>query len=151
MSQENVEIVTRYFIAATRRLAAYWKNPRSIAETLRTEDLDADSEELLSHLHPDVRWTNALGIVFEGQAECARGVDELLQASQAYTVTLREVADLGGDHVLAKVAVWMRGESSGAPGRGSIFTLLTLRDGRIARSEEYLSRADALNTIGLTE
>src|SRR3954452_24198256 len=53
MSQENVEIVRRYFGALIKRLATYWEDPRSIAEGLKTGDLDLDSREALDLVHPD--------------------------------------------------------------------------------------------------
>jgi hypothetical protein len=114
-------------------------------------DLDTDSREVLDRLHPDVRWTNALGIAFHGKAACARGVDELMEASQSYSVSLDEVTDLGGDHVLAVVRVGMQGRSSGAQGTVLIFSVHTLRQGLIAQTDEYLSRADALAGVGLAE
>jgi ketosteroid isomerase-like protein len=151
MSQQNVEIVTRYFGAATRRVATYWENPRPIADALEANDLDADSREVLDQMHPDMRWKNALGIVFEGKAECARGVDELLEASQTYVVTVDEVIDLGKDHVLAVLGVGMKGKGSGAEATASIFSVLRLRDALIAQADEYLSRAEALKAVGLAE
>jgi ketosteroid isomerase-like protein len=151
MSQQNVKIVTRYFAAATRRVATYWTNPRPIADSLEAGDLDVDSQEVLDHMHPEMRWKNALGIVFQGKADCAKGVDELLEASQSYSVTLDEVTELSGDHVLAVLGVGMEGKSSGAAATLSIFSVLTLRDGLIAEADEYLSRAEALEAVGLAE
>jgi ketosteroid isomerase-like protein len=147
MSQENVEIVTRYFAAATRRIATYWRDPRPIADALEAGDLDLDSREVLDRMHPDMRWKNALGIVFQGKADCARGVDELLDASQSYSVTVDQITDLGGDHVLAVLEVGMKGKSSGAAATVSIFSLLKLREGLIAEADEYLNRNEALRAV----
>jgi ketosteroid isomerase-like protein len=151
VSQENVEIVARYLGAAVRRIATYWQHPRPILDALESGDLDADSREVLDHMHPEMRWKNALGIVFEGKPDCARGVDELLEASRSYVVTVDDVIDLGGDRVLAVLGVGMKGRSSGATGSVSIFSVLTVRGGLITEADEYLSRADALEAARLAE
>jgi len=67
-----------------------------------------------------------------GKPECARGVDELLEASQSYSMRVEEIADLGGDDVLAVLGVGMKGRTSGAAAGVSIFSVLTLREGFIA-------------------
>jgi ketosteroid isomerase-like protein len=151
MSQENVEVVTRYFGAITRTIATYWENPRSFAKALQAGDLDADSREVLDHLHPDMRWKNMLGIVYEGKLDCARGVDELMEASQSYSVRADEVTDLGDDHVLVVLRLGMKGQSSGAAATSSVFSVHTLQEGLIAQADEYLSRAEALKAVGLAE
>jgi ketosteroid isomerase-like protein len=151
MSRENVEVVQRYFGALIRRLASYWEDPRSISQALKTGDLDRDSREALALTHPDQRWKNALGVVYQGHAECAKGVDELLEASQHYAMSLQEVTDLGGDRVLAALGVSLKGKSSGAVGDISIFSVLTVRDGLIVEADEYLSHTEALKAVGLEE
>jgi hypothetical protein len=70
-----------------------------MVEAIEAEELDADSLAVLENMDENVRWTNAMGDRYEGKLACARGVDELLQASQAYSVELEEIVDLGGDHV----------------------------------------------------
>jgi ketosteroid isomerase-like protein len=151
MSQENVEIVTRYFGAIMRSLDTYWEDPRSIAEALESGDLDPNSREVLDHIHPDMRWKNALGHRLSREGRVRKGVDELLEASRSYMVTVDQVTDLGSAQVLAVLGVGLKGKSSGAAATGSIFSGLTLRDGLIAEADEYLSRADALEAVGVEE
>jgi ketosteroid isomerase-like protein len=151
MSQENVEIVTGHFGALVREVDRYWGDPRSFAAAAATGQRDPDAREVLDGLHPDVRWTNVLGEIYEGKLACARGVDQLLQASQEYVVRVDEVTDLGGDRVLVVVRSEMRGKSSGAPAAVSLFAVVTLRDGLVFRSDEYLSREAALEAVGLAE
>ena len=151
MSQENVEIVERYFGAAVRALDAYWDSPRSMAQALVGHDLDGDSRQVLDLMHPDMRWKNAAGIVFEGKHGCARGFDELMETSQAYSATVTEVTDLADDRVLAVLTVEMNGQSSGAAATVSIYSVLSLRDGLIADADEYLNRTEALKAVGLEE
>jgi ketosteroid isomerase-like protein len=151
MSQENVEIVRRHFAALVREVDRYRENPRSFAVAAAEGELDSDEREVFDRLHPDIRWINVLGEVREGKLACATGVDELLQASQAYAVRLDEVIDLGDDHLLVVVRSEMRGQRSGAPAAVSLFTVVTLREGLVFRSEEFLSRAEALGAVGLEE
>jgi hypothetical protein len=58
VSEENVEIVQRYFGALIRRVATYCEDPGSISEALKTGDLDPDSREGLALTHPDQRLKN---------------------------------------------------------------------------------------------
>ena len=148
MSRENVEIVRRYFDSLVRELDRYWENPRSFAAAAAAGELDPDEREVFDRLHPDVRWTNVMGEIYEGKLACAGGVDHLLQASQEYAVRVDEVSDLGGDHVLVVVHSEMTGQSSGAPAAVSLFTVVTLRGGLVFRTEEYLSREEALEAVG---
>jgi ketosteroid isomerase-like protein len=53
--------------------------------------------------------------------------------------------------IMRSLEVRMKGKSSAAAGVGSVFTVLTLRDGLIAQSEEYLSRAEAVAAAGRVE
>ena len=94
---------------------------------------------------------NVMGEIYEGKLACAGGVDHLLQASREYTVRVEEVTDLGGDHVLVLVRSEMKGQSSGAPAAVSLFAVVTLREGLVFRTEEHLSRAEALKAVGLEE
>jgi predicted alpha/beta hydrolase len=89
-----------------------------------------------------------IGEIREGKLGCARGLDELLRASQDYAVRLEEVGDLADDQVLVILRSSMTGQSSGLSGEVSLFTLVALREGLIAEIAEYLSREEALNAAG---
>ncbi len=141
----------RYFDLTVRRIDAYWENPRPIADAMEADELDPESKELLGYMHTDMRWTNALGVAFQGQPDCVRGVDHLLEASQNYRVTVQEVTDLGGDHVLAVLRVGIRGKASGASASQAVYSLNRLHGGLIDRADEYLDRAEALKAVGLEE
>ena len=56
MSQENVEIVRRFYEAGQRSFDAYWKNPRSGVAALAAGDLDPETEAVLAFLHPEVEY-----------------------------------------------------------------------------------------------
>jgi ketosteroid isomerase-like protein len=151
VSKENVEIVGGYFGGLVRGVNEYWDHPRSYAEALTRDELDANSREVLAHMHPDIRWKNAGGEIYEGRLACLQGFDGLMQASRSYSVALEEVLDLGGDHVLSVVHAEARGRSSGVPGQAYVFCVLTLRDGLIVEHDEYTTRTEALKAVGLSE
>ena len=71
-------------------------------------------------------------------------LDQTIVATALPTI----VSDLGGDHVLVVVRSEMTGQSSGAPAAVSLFTVVTLRGGLVFRTEEYLSREEALEAVG---
>ena len=140
-------MVRRYFAAIIRGADSYREGARSIAGAPKADDLEADGGQVLDRLHPDVRWKNVLGLVFEGKRDCTRAVDELMEASQYYSVTLDEVTDLGGDRVLAIKEVSMRGQNSAAAATLKVFSVLTVRAGLITSADEYLNREDALAAV----
>jgi ketosteroid isomerase-like protein len=136
MSTANVQIVRCYFEAIIRGVESYWEGPRSFADALTAGDLELNGRQVLDHLHQDVRWKNVLGLVFEGKLDCTRAVDELIEASQYYSVGLDEVTDLGGDQVLAVKEIGMRGENSSATAALNVFSVLTVRGGLITSADE---------------
>jgi hypothetical protein len=146
-----VESAARHFGTIVKVLATYRKEPRSFSAAAESGQLDPDERDAFDRLHPDVRWTNVIGEVYEGKLGCATGVDELLRASQDYTVRLDEIADLGDDNVLIVLRSTGKGQSSGAPGAVTLFTLVRMRNGLIAQVDEYLSRAEALKAVRLEE
>jgi hypothetical protein len=148
VSRENVEIVDRYHRQLVANVEAHWEKPRSYAAELERGESDPGSRSILEMMHPDIRWISVAGEISEGKLGCARYADELLGASQSYSLTLCTVTDLGGDQVLTEHVVQMRGVSSGVEGRIEVFTVYTLRDGLIAEVVEYISRAEALRAEG---
>jgi ketosteroid isomerase-like protein len=149
VSQKNVDVVSRFFGNVVRNVNVYWEEPRSYAAELEKGESDPVAREVLDQMHPDIRWEDVIGQVREGKLAYAKGVDELLQALESYSLTLDEVTDLGRDHVLALVQVGMKGRSSGVPASMSLFCLLTVRDGLISEIVEYPTRSDALQAVGL--
>jgi ketosteroid isomerase-like protein len=152
MSQENVEIVRRYYEATQRLFAAYWNEPRSAVETLRAGDAPPDAVEMVRVLHPNVEWTTALtGVTYRSYDGLAIGFDEMVGAAQDYRVEVQEVTDLADDRVLAVLEVGMKGKASEIDVNAAIFVAVTVRDGLIIRMDEHLERTEALEAAGLKE
>jgi ketosteroid isomerase-like protein len=152
MSQENVEIVRRYFEAAGRAFAAYWQGPRSLADSLRAGEVRPETADVMRYVHPNIEWKSALiGITTRGYEGTLHGVDQLLDAAQDYRVNAPEVTDLGDSQVLAVVRLAMKGKASDIDVNATIFSIVTVEDGLIIRLDEYLERAEALEAVGLSE
>ena len=152
MSQENVELVRRFFEAVDRVFAAYWQGPRSLADDLRAGEVRPELADVMRYLHPNIEWKSALiGITTRGYEDTLHGVDQFLDAAQDYRVNVLEVTDLGDSQVLAVVRLAMKGKASDIDVNATIFSIVTVEDGLIIRLDEYLERAEALEAVGLLE
>ena len=152
MSQENVELVRRYFEAMERVFADYWQGPRSFADSLRAGEIPPEIADAMRYWHPDIEWKSALiGITTRGYEGTLHGVDQFLDAAQDYRVNVLEVTDLGGSQVLAVVRLTMKGKASAIDVNATTFSIVTVEDGLIIRLDEYMERAEALEAVGLSE
>jgi ketosteroid isomerase-like protein len=152
MSQENVEMVRRFFGAIEQAFDAYWKDPRSIAAALEARDLWPEWVEAYGYLHPEIEWqTVFLGETACGHLEAARVWDDFLTWAEDYRPSLEEVADLDGDRVFAVVALVGKGKESDMRVDARFFDVVAVQEGQIVRIEEYTSRTDALEAAGLQE
>jgi ketosteroid isomerase-like protein len=152
MSQENVEMVGRFMDAIERAFSAYWQDPRSIATALEANDLWPEWAEAFEYVHPEIEWrTTFLGGTHHGQLEAARVWDDFLKWAADYRPTLEAVDDLGGDQVYVVVGLAGKDKESDFPVQARFFDVFTVRGGLIVRIEEYTSRAEALEAVGLRE
>lgn len=148
MSQENVQIVRRAFEVLERSVEAHWKNPRSVVDAIRAGDPPAELAEMFSYLDPDVEWNTAFaGMAFRGHLGCAEGWDWLVEVAEDYRVTLVEVTDLGADKVLASVDRAIKGRGSEIEMSAPMFSVITLRAGKVARMDEYSTQTEALEAV----
>ena len=156
MSQENVEVVRRFYEAGQRSFDAYWKNPRPSAPALEAgDDLDPETEAVLAFLHPEVEY-NAVPAALEGGT--ARGHlgwlkawDAFLGATDDFGWTFNELSDLGGGEVFVAGEITAKWKGSGMTLTEPRFGVLTLRDGLIVRVDAYRDREEALEAAGLSE
>jgi ketosteroid isomerase-like protein len=150
MSQENADLVRRFFRVIERAFDAYWKNPRSIVAALEARDLWPEWAEVYEYVHPQIEWqTVFLGETACGHLETARVWDDFLTWAEDYRPRLQDIADLGGDHVFAVVALVGKGKDSDMRMDARFFDVITVQERQIVRIEEYTSRAEALKAAGL--
>ena len=154
MSQQNVEIAQRFSKAFEQASRAYWKDPRSLEDGLKTGNLSPEAAELIGYLHPEVEWKTAFSLAGEvrrGHIEFARFCDEWLEATEDYSVTVRDVTDLEDDRVFIVSDLEFKGKGSGIEVNGVSYAVVTVREGLISRIDESSSRNEALEAVGLSE
>ena len=130
MSQENVETVRRAFA-----YEFYGRGQRDEAEAIFAPDFVMNPVEEGPSYGLDAirdnfkRWSDAWG--------------EL-------EVTIAELID-AGDRVVLTAHHRGRGRGSGVEVDTRLYSVYTLRDGRVVRADEYADRAEALEAAGLRE
>ena len=136
MSQANVELVRATWEA--------WER--------------GDTDGVLSFVDPEVEWLTAIdrglgraGSVYHGH----EGMRELWNLWRTefddFSIQADEIRDLGDERILSLAHWQFRGRASGVMVESQLALLMTVRDGKIVRSEDYLSHAEALKAVGLSE
>ena len=135
MSQENVEIATRWYEpAASKR--------QLLAAMPRTMEL----------CHPRVEWTAPEdGTTYRGREGVSQRLKEWLESFDDYRYEVQRIIDCGGNEVLVEATEVGRGAASGAEVRSTNYELLTIRDGMIVRIREFYDTGDAFEAAGLRE
>src|SRR5579859_6504481 len=105
--------------------------------------------------HPDHEFV-ALASAFEGGSyRGARGYRDWLQSAQNagdWEMRVEQVTAIGADRVLAVTPTSFQGKSSGVPLREErVASIMTVREGKIIRTEVYPSPEEALEAAGLKE
>ena len=135
MSQENVEIATRWYEAATSKQRLLAAMPRTMALC-----------------HPQVEWTVPEdGTTYRGREGVSQRLKEWLESFDDYRYEVQRIIDCGGNEVLVEATEVGRGASSGAEVRSTNYELLTIRDGMIVRIREFYDTGDAFEAAGLRE
>jgi ketosteroid isomerase-like protein len=135
MSQENVEIATRWYEPAASKQQLLAAMPRTMALC-----------------HPQVEWTVPEdGTTYRGREGVSRRLTEWLESFDEYRYEVQRVIDCGGDEVLVEATEVGRGAVSGAEVRSTHYELLTIRDGMIVSIREFYDTGDALDAAGLSE
>jgi ketosteroid isomerase-like protein len=135
VSQENVEIVRRGIEAAFRR-------PKP------------DVAVLNEVYHPDHEFLSLIDALEGGSHRGGRGYrDWLLNNEETVQAEsrLEQVTEIDDDRVLAITPTRFQGKSSGVPLEQRLASIVTVRNGKIIRSEAYSSPEEALKAAGLGE
>ena len=136
MSEENVETV--------RRALEAWN----------ADDLDG----FLAELDPELEWHPSIEPALEGGETTFRGLDGARKAWVDYhggtwerlTGQIQEIRDLG-ETVVVLGHLDVTGRTTGIEFHQEVGLLMTVRGGKIVRSHDYLSHAEALEAAGLRE
>jgi ketosteroid isomerase-like protein len=145
MSEENIEMVRRYFRLIDRMLGEYWTNPVPLREYPALDeafrDVRADAEWKPPFMKDAVR----------GKEAWLDVVSDLLDAADDWRISVKDVSGLGGDHVLVQSRNAIRGKGSGLSIDQAIWTVVTVREGKIAVISDFTDRSTALEAAGLRE
>ena len=134
MSEENAELV--------RRSGEAWQRD--------------DFEAWLSTIDPDVEWFTGVeralgraGSVYRGHEGMREFWNLWRTEVDDFWTDAEEIRDLGDDRVLYLGHIRFRGPASGIMVESQLANVKALRDGKIVRSEDYLSHKEALEAMGL--
>ena len=132
MPQDNVEIARRAFDAASRRP-------------------EPDFEAVNALFHPDHELISLVRFR-RGELYGAGGFRDFLtsldEAYESWQMELEEARALDEERVLLVISAHAEGKRSGVPVEQRIASLMTIREGKVVRSETYPSAADALAAAG---
>ena len=135
MSQENVEIASRWYEVAGSKNQLLAAMPRTMALC-----------------HPEVEWSAPEdGTTYRGRDGVRQRLEEWLDSFADYGYEIQRIIDCGGDDVLVVGAEIARGARSGAEVRSVNYEVLTIRDGLIVRIREFYDEGHALEAAGLSE
>ena len=131
MSQENVEIVSRFAEAWAR---GDWAAAAELA--------DPEVEQ-----HPTVGGVER-GRVLRGVSEIRQDYDRVEETWDEHRIEAEKII-AAGDQVVLFQREYQRGKSSGVELEIEAAVVIDLRAGRITRVQGYMDRAAALDAVGL--
>jgi ketosteroid isomerase-like protein len=146
MSEQNVEIVRDYY----RRLDEAFDAYRANQVTPLSESPEAN--EVIGRLHPDVVWKPSRGDEYRGHDGVRHALEDWADAfGDDWRLMVEDLVDAGDNRVLATFHLHLRGKGSGVPINQRIYTILTVRGGRITLIDDFANREDAVRAAGLSE
>jgi ketosteroid isomerase-like protein len=145
MSEENVELLKGI-------LGAY--EGLDFVALMRDTD-PADLRALYEAVYdPDIEivWvdTSPDSGPFHGIDEAMRAFEEWFESFEEFYMTTTEYLD-AGDEVVVTANTPGRGKGSGAQVEMTVYWVIAVKDGKIARLHEYSTKAGALEAAGLSE
>jgi ketosteroid isomerase-like protein len=133
MSQENVEVVRRFYAEFNR-----------------------GGRPELDILDPAVVWYQPDEIgggkgSYHGHKGVLRAIGEMQATFDHFQAVPEQFIEVGGDRILVLARHRGTGRGSGVPVDAPVGHVLTLRDGKVIEWRAYLDRAEALEAVGLSE
>jgi ketosteroid isomerase-like protein len=148
MSEDNVEIVRRFFDALARSVEA-WEGG-SFADAVKTGDIPPVSAEVFGYLSPEFEWRPIFSSeTYRGFTDVARGWDELIEASADYGLELLDATSLDAERVFVTFGPRLEGRSSHIHVNAEVFAVVSLRDNLIVGWDEFTDRSEALEAAGV--
>jgi ketosteroid isomerase-like protein len=142
MSQEDVAVV--------RDWVSRWTGRELVSAAAEPGFMDS----ILEGLHPELeaRFADELPDVetYQGREGARRMFAEWLEPWDEYRQGVLDLVD-AGDSVVITYDCHGSGKGSGAGVDMEVTHVLTVRDGKIARLREYMTKSEALEAAGLRE
>ena len=140
MSQENVELVTGLYAGA---------------EAMDKEQLLAALPELIRQAcDPEIEWVEdprrADSRTYRGHDGVLESFERWLEGFDEYGTELERIVDCG-DRVFVASREEGTGAISGATVDVATYQVITFREGKVLRYQEFSEEADALGAAGLSE
>ena len=140
MSQENVDFVKTFFAAGSN---------------MDKQALLAALPAFIEHTcDPEIEWIEdpqrADGRIYRGHEGVRASWERWLEEWEEWGFEIERIVDCG-DSVLAIAREHGRGTTSGAAVSARNFMVLTFRDGKILRYQEFYDEAAALEAVGLSD
>ncbi len=132
MSQENVEVVRRFYDAVNRR------------DLLVLDGLLASEESEFASV-----FATSEGRVFRGTQGTRDYFAAIDEAFEDFRTEVLELIDAGDDRVVAMTRVTGRGKGSGIPVDKHFGQVWTLRGEAVVRIDTYVNPSEALEAAGL--
>jgi ketosteroid isomerase-like protein len=132
MSQENVELIERFFELYNRREIDAWVG-------MMAPDLEwhVDPEDPDTTVHRGPEAVKRYGLTWA----------EMMDA----TIEVREIFEASDDQAVAWIRIESRGGLSGAQAGQNYAFIFKLRDGLVVRVQETQDKREALEAVGLSE
>jgi hypothetical protein len=133
MSQENVEVVRRFY-----RRGVFPIDPQRLLD-----DCDPHGDYYPVEKFPEARPCH-------GVKEIERFLRDYQQAWDHVDMTITAITPVRDDRVLVRAMMVGEGRESGIRLEGELFQCYWLRHGRIFRQEDHLTEKGALHALGLS-
>ena len=133
MSQENVEIVRRWWTAVNTSLDG--------VEVAVAEFCDPDIDYYPARKFPEARPCHGLD-------EFSRFLVRLPESWSRVEWAIDELVEVGDDRVLSCLSMRAEGRESAMKLEGDLFSCCWLRHGRFFRIEDHLTLSGALHALG---
>jgi ketosteroid isomerase-like protein len=144
MSKEDAEIARDLYDAVNGWLESYWVDPG------RSPDEVAGFEETMDRLTPDFEWDWLFSPdVFRGREELTRALTDYLETVSDWRIEVEDVLEGSEGRVVVVITVVARGKGSGTPFRQPGASVVTVRNGKVARLKDYTDRAAAFEAAGV--
>lgn len=141
----DVEIVRAYYAEIARALEEHWADP----EVALSES--AGTNAIVDRLDPEVVWKPQFGPAddaYRGPDGIRRALDEVVEGFDEWRLTVEDIVEVAEGRLLVTSSSHARGKGSGVSIDQRVFTVVTLRDGKVARMEDFTDRGQALEAAG---